>query len=211
MQHPVSLKSAERKAFQMSFADGLWDVFIGCIVLMFVIAPFLSQSLGDFWSSFIFLPFWGLVYLAIWLIRKYVVAPRTGAVVYNPQRRQKLRTFSIVMLCINLVVFLLGIVAMVTMSEVPGMVYPVLLGVFLLFGFSAAAYILDYPRLYIYGLLLFAAPLVGEWLYTEYGVPHHGYPIVYGFVSGLMILAGLVTFVRFLYSNPIVSTPIEGA
>ena len=26
---------------------------------MFVIAPYLSTSLGDFWSSAVFLPFWG--------------------------------------------------------------------------------------------------------------------------------------------------------
>jgi hypothetical protein len=81
MQNPISLKSAESKAFQLSFADGLWDVFIGCMFLNFAVAPFLSETMGDFWSSAIFLPFWGLVYLAIWLTRKYVVAPRIGKVV----------------------------------------------------------------------------------------------------------------------------------
>ena len=78
MHPPISLKSAERKAFQSTFADGLWDVFIGVFALEFAIAPLLSKTLGDFWSSAVFLPVFGVVYLVIWLTRKYVVAPRIG-------------------------------------------------------------------------------------------------------------------------------------
>jgi hypothetical protein len=80
MQHSVSLKSAERKAFQATFADGLRDVMIGCVLFMFAIAPLLSETLGDLGSSAIFLPFRGLVYLAIRLTRRYLIAPRIGMV-----------------------------------------------------------------------------------------------------------------------------------
>ena len=68
MSQKISLKAAERKAFRTTYNDGLVDIFLGCFFLMFVIAPYLSASLGDFWSSAVFLPFWALVYLAIWLI-----------------------------------------------------------------------------------------------------------------------------------------------
>ncbi len=101
MQTPVSLKSAERRAFQSSFADGLWDVFIGCFALEFAIAPLLSETLGDFWSSAIFLPIWGLVYLAIWLVRKHVLAPRLGTVSFGKARQRKMRKFSLVLLVVN--------------------------------------------------------------------------------------------------------------
>lgn len=80
MQKQVSLRSIEKEAFRATLADGLCDVFIGCFVLIFAVSPILSESLGDFWSSFIFLPFWGVVYLCIGLTRKYVVAPRLGRV-----------------------------------------------------------------------------------------------------------------------------------
>jgi hypothetical protein len=207
MQNPISLKSAERKAFQLTFADGLWDVFLGCFLLMFAIAPFLSESLGDFWSSAVFLPFWGLVYLAIWLTRKYVVAPRIGQVVFARPRLKRLRTFSIVMLVINGLMFLLGLAVALTFNRIPGLLISGILGLFILFGFSAAAYILDYPRLYFYGLLLLILPPVGEWLYQNYGAIHHGYPIVFGFASGLMILIGLFNFVRLLKNTPRVELP----
>ena len=210
MHDPVSLKSAERKAFQITFADGLWDVLIGCILLEFAISPFFSDSLGDFWSSVIFLPFWGLVYLAIWLTRKYVVAPRIGKVVFGRPRLKRLRSFGFVMMVTNAVVFLLGLGAALVFPNISGGTLLAILGLFLLGGFSAAAYLLDYPRLYVYGLLLLITPPVGEWLYVHYGVPHHGFPISFGITAGLMILVGLITFFRLLKNTPKVEIP-DGA
>jgi len=209
MQTPASLKSAERKAFQTNFADGLWDVLIGCFVLEFALAPLLSEHLGDFWSSFIFLPFWGLVYLAIWLTRKHVVAPRLGIVIYGEPRWRKLRKFSIVMVSINLLIFLLGIITFWALGDLPGIIRMGIVGVLILLGFSAAAFLLDYPRLYVYGLLLSLAPATGEWLYANHGAAHHGFPLVFGFVSALMIVTGLGTFALLLKNNPPVEIPPE--
>jgi hypothetical protein len=202
MHSPVSLKSAERKAFQFTFADGLWDVFIGCFALEFAIAPLLSKSLGDFWSSAVFLPVFGVVYLGIWLIRKNVVAPRIGTVSFGKVRRQKLQKFSLIMLIANIVIFVLGLIVALNFRRLPGFGIASLLSLFLLVGFSAAAYMLDYTRLYFYGLMFFAAPLIGEWLYANHGASHHGYPIVFGFSAVVMILTGLVLFIRLLKNNP---------
>jgi hypothetical protein len=202
MSQNISLKEAERKAFTISFDDGLWDVFLGCFFLEFVIAPFLSPTLGDFWSSVIFLPFWGLVYLAIWLIRKYIVKPRIGTVKYGPARTAKLKKFTVVMLLVNIIVFILGVIAVLSFGIVSMQIYPAILGLTLLIGFSLAAYFLDFPRLYIYGLLLAISPLVGEWLYTHGYASHHGWPIAFGVTCGIMILTGLIIFFRFLHNNP---------
>ena len=57
MSRQLSLKEAERKAFRTKYDDGLWDILLGCFFSMFAIAPFLSASLGDFWSSAVFVPF----------------------------------------------------------------------------------------------------------------------------------------------------------
>jgi hypothetical protein len=76
MSLQMSLKQVEQKVFKSAFEDGLWDVLIGCIGLEFAIGPFFSRSLGDFWSAAVFVPFWALVFVAIWLVRKYVVRPR---------------------------------------------------------------------------------------------------------------------------------------
>lgn len=215
MQRPFSLKSAERTVFQTSFVDGLWDVLIGCIILELAVAPFLSVYLGDFWSSMVFLPFWGLVYLAIWLVRKYVVIPRIGVVQFGKQRKQKLRRFSIWMVALNTLALGAGILVLVFSTQRPGGPflavfgsYSILLGLILLVSFSIAAYLLDYSRLNAYGFLLFTASLVGEWLSSQYGATHHGFPIVFGFSAAVMIGVGLGLFMHFLRKYPVI--PPEG-
>ncbi|MCU0485365.1 MAG: hypothetical protein MUC85_04580 [Anaerolineales bacterium] len=217
MQNPISLKSTERKVFQSSFADGLWDVFIGCFALELAIAPLLSGSMGDFWSSAIFLPFFAAVYLGIWLARKHIIAPRVGKVSFAKVRLHKIRKFSTVMVIINVVMLILGIVAAIRVDNIAnlgsvnlnGMLINFMLGLFLMAGFTAAAYLLDFPRLYFYGLLFFIGAPVGEWLFQFHGASHHGYPIVFGFGAGVMILTGLFLFVRLLKSNPLTDIPEE--
>jgi hypothetical protein len=204
MSQQISLKDAERRVFQSTFGDGLWDVLLGCwLPMQFAIAPFLSRSMGDFWSSAVFLPFWAVVYLVIWLVRKKVVKPRIGRVAFGAVRVNKLKKLSLVLLIVNVIAFILGLLAALRFNSLSGGSYPFILGLTLLLGFSTAAYFLDFPRLYIYGLLSVVAPLIGEWLYQNMGASHHGYPIVFGTLAGVMILTGLVTFARFLRENPL--------
>jgi len=206
MNTPVSLKTAERKAFRTTLADGLWDIFIACFLLQFAIAPLFSADLGDFWSSAVFLPFWGLVYLAIWLVRKYVVKPRIGTVKFGFVRQKKLRTFTLFMLVMNILAFIVGAVVALVVSFQDraqfGWLISLVLGLQVLVGFSLAGYLLDTPRFYLYGLMLLVAPPIGEWLYQRHGFSHHGYPVVFGFGAAVLILTGLVLFLRLLKNNP---------
>jgi hypothetical protein len=112
-----------------------------------------------------------------------------------------------VMLVINVIAFILGLVATITFGRVAGQIYTTTFGLILLIGFSVAAYFLDFGRLYFYGLLVGLSFLVGEWLWARGYASHHGFPITFGATSGMMILVGLVVFVRLLRNNPV---PIAG-
>ena len=153
------------------------------------------------------IPFMGLVFLLVRLIRKHVVAPRIGAAKFGRTRKVKLKKFSFVMLGVNILAFILGLVAAINFGKVPGQTFSISFGMMLLIAFSIAAYYLDFGRLYIYGLLVGLSPLVGEWLWTNGYATHHGFPITFGASGGLMILIGLAVFVRLLRDNPV---PIEG-
>jgi hypothetical protein len=213
MSSPTDLRQAERRAFRTAFQDGLWDILVGCFVLMFAIGPLLSEiGMGDFWSSAVFLPLWALVYLGIYLVRKHVVAPRSGVVNFGPARKARLLRFNIVIFVVLLVGLALGVLSAVHFGS-PGWVHTARFGLIVLLSFAVAAFFLDFPRLYIYGLMLALAPFVGEWLYQRMGAAHHGYPIVFGAATGIILLAGLAQFVRFLRNNPLPpeeSFPEEG-
>lgn len=203
MSQRISLEEAERKVFKSTFQDGLWDIFIGCIILEFAIAPFLSRSLGDFWSSAVFLPFWAVIFLAIWLVRKYVVTPRVGMVEFGSWRKTRLIKFNVVMLVVCLIALILGILSVLSFAAVPGWIHIARFSLIILVVFSVAAYFLNFTRLHLYGVLIALSPLVGEWLYVYIKVPHHGFPITFGITAGITILVGLVKFIHLLRDYPI--------
>ena len=206
MSQNISLKEVERKVFTTAFQDGLWDIFIGCFILIFAIGPFLSTTaLGDFWSSVVFLPFWAVVYLAIWLIRKLVVTPRIGVVKFGPSRKVKLSRFVAIVTVVNVVGFILGILS-AQISDAPGWLVMTSFGLLMLTIFSVAAYFLDFARLYLYGVLVALSALVGEWLYINMRASHHGLPITFGTTAAIMISVGLIKFALLLRYHPI---PVE--
>jgi len=203
MPQTISLKKVEAKAFKASIHDGLWDVLIGCFVLQFAVAPLLSSSLGDFWSSAVFVPFLLLVYIAVRAVRKRVVAPRAGVVKYGAARRTMLIKLNALAFVVLLVAFLLGILSALYFDVVPSWIPSAVFGAIILVLLGTAAHFLDFPHLYIYGALAALSPLAGEWLWRNMSVPHHGFPVTFGATAAIIITVGLVKFARHLRDNPI--------
>jgi hypothetical protein len=203
MSQHISLKETEQKVFASAFGDGLWDILIGCVVLMFAVGPFLSPSLGDFWSSAVFLPFWALAFLATWVIRKYVVQPRIGVVRFGPWRKARLIRFSVAMLALCTITFVLGIVSALGLGTLPAWVHIASFSLIVLGTFSLAATFLRFTWLYIYGALIALSPLVGEWLYVHLRAPYHGFPVTFGLSAGVPLLVGLVKLIHLVRAYPI--------
>ena len=202
MSNEISLRETERKVFKSSFQDGLTDVGIGCVILMFPIALLLGPYLGDFWSPVVLLPFSWMVIFGLRLIRKFVVSPRVGIVKYGSWRISRTKRLNVLILFTLIFAAVLGFLSAVKFDVMPGWTYAARLSLVLLIGFSLAGYFLDFPRLYLYGILAALAPLIGEILYVRLDVPHHGFPVTFGITAGLMIVTGLIFFVRLLRTYP---------
>ena len=203
MSKQISLKQAERKVFQTAVNDGLWDLLIGSFVLMFAVGPLLSRSLGDFGATVIFVPFWLLVYVVISLFRKYVIRPRIGFVVFGPSRNRRLTRYLIVMVVANMVAFIAGTVSAFYFHVISDWIPMAIFGFTVLLISSFTAYFLNALRLFIYGLLFLLSFIVGEILYVNFNVPHHGFPITFGITAAIIIITGLVIFLRLLRENPV--------
>jgi hypothetical protein len=173
---------------------------IGSILLMFVIAPLLSSRLGDFWSSAIFLPFWLAVYLGLRVIKKTQILPRIGKVEYSPYRKKRLKNINLVILVFNLVAFGLGLFAFFNSQIFQGWVPFTIL---MLVGFSLTGFMMESPRLYLYGILTASAPMIGEYLYRNHGFSHHGFPVTFGVLSATYILIGLFLMVSIFRRYPL--------
>ena len=195
------LLEADRKVFQASFEDGLLDIFLAAFVLMFAVGPLLSVYLGDFWSSFIFLPFWGVLYLLLRWLRKQYVQPRLGRVTFGSIRKKKMRTATIILFVLNVIFLGLGLVSFF-LPVGNWVLNSFRFGAIMLILFSVSGYFMDLPHLYIYGVLLALGMPVGEWLFQEGIASHHGFPVVFGIATGIIFLRGLYKFVTLMRTTP---------
>jgi predicted small integral membrane protein len=194
----VDLRQIERSTYRATMDSGLWDFFLGSIVAMFSIAPLLSVHLGDFWSSAVFFPVFVAELIAIRVVEKRVVEPRVGFVEFARPRRQRMLVFGVMMLVVNVVALVAGVVAATRLPVMNGPIVSFTLSMVILVGFTLASFFLEIPRVFFYGLLLAAAPLVGEALFIRGYASHHGFPIVFGVCTVVILVSGIVRFMRFL-------------
>ena len=194
----TDLKSIERSTYRAAADSGLWDFMLACVVAMFSIAPLLSVHLGDFWSSAVFLPVFVAVLAAIRVVQKRVVEPRIGFVEFARPRRHRMLVFGVVMLVVNAVALVAGFLAAAREPVVDGPIVSFIMSMAILAGFTLASFFLEIPRVFMYGLLLAAAPLVGEALFVRGYASHHGFPVVFGVCAVVILVSGTFRFLRFL-------------
>ena len=105
------------------------------------------------------------------------------------------------MLIINGVFLLLGIVTFL-LPIVNPLANSIWFAMMMLILFSAGGFFLDYSALYVYGLLIAVAMPIGEWLFRNAGFSHHGFPVVFGTIAGIICIKGLVKFITFVNDTP---------
>ncbi|MFX0008852.1 MAG: hypothetical protein ACFE9R_00945, partial [Candidatus Hermodarchaeota archaeon] len=120
MEEQIDLKGLERKAWRSTFQDGIWDIFMGLLILGLSIAPFgekigLSGELG----SMIIVLCWNSIAVVFLILgKKFITVPRIGYVKFGAKRKKvkkRLLTFlvfnfvlALLFLFINLSVLFLG-------------------------------------------------------------------------------------------------------
>ena len=209
MSTQLNLKEIERKAFRSTYQDGLWDIYLGLVVVcmsLFLYRPangYSPVNLVLLGLAFI------LAYGIFWAGKRFITLPRMGQVRFGPARKRKKTTLAITLgLLVLIQVIVLGLTTQAWLDpEVSAKVNTFLktrdlmdlavaaLGSFFVgTGMILPAYFSDFPRGYYIALMMSLAVFLMIFLNQPV------YPIIIG---GLIVLPGLALFVRFLKTYPL--------
>ncbi len=207
MSQLFSPKNAERKIFQLAmFQDGLWEIQIGGMIMLFSFYPITRRLLGPEWNLVLIFGLLAALLIIGAMLKRTVSNPRMGLVKYGKKLKSKLWTMQLIIFGIFIVSTALAIsLIMKTFQEpnwganLPGWFQvfdmDILFGLIIMSIFSLVSAVFKMWRPFIYGLLL-AGGLVGSAALTVYQGTEFQYPFA---ISGGIILAiGLSIFLHFV-------------
>jgi hypothetical protein len=183
----IDLKEIERKAWTSYFEDGLWDIFLGLMMLTMGI-----RSLTDnVWFTLGFLP---AILISV-LGKKYITIPRIGVVKFGPARQARRQRLVIVLAILVLATFALVLLPNLGL-ELPTIPISPIMAIYIAVAFGVLAHYMTFGRLYVYGAML----AITELLWGLYG---QSIGSVAQTVSGVAALSlGLAVFIRFIGRYP---------
>jgi hypothetical protein len=209
MSTQLNLKEIERKAFRSTYQDGLWDMYMGLIVVCMSFFLYHPASGYSPMNILVQLLVFGLSYVLFWAGKKFITLPRMGQVRFGAVRKRKGRTLAIVLGAFVLIQ--VGLVGLTTLGWLNpalseklnsflnehGGSLPLVAAIgSLMVGTSmiVIAYFTDFGRGYYIAILMALAVFLMVYLNQP----------VYAIVIGILIaIPGLVLFVRFLKTYPL--------
>lgn len=208
MSRDINLKELERKAWRSVFQDGLWDIYLGLLLMALAIYALLSKTkLPEAQQMVIYIGLMALSMLVLWAGKRFITLPRMGRVKFGPRGKTRRRKAA-VLLAISVLVG--ALVSIVTSLALKGnlsdglplhLVVPAAWALNMLVLFSLGAYFLDYDRLYLIGVLYALAVPLLIWL-DEFAGIKLGF-IALAVPAGIILIVGLVVLVRFLRDYPL--------
>jgi len=152
-----------------------------------------------------------VILIAFRLAKKYIIMPRMGLVHFGPARKARKRKLSLILslsVLLGIIAFAIAVAAYANVANgsdftnwSPAIYIPfAAFTIFSVVVFSLAAYLLDYSRLYLYGWLFGLAMPLNILLDERFGI---SYPWATAVFSAIMVLIGLVLFIRFVQTHPV--------
>ncbi len=206
MTNLLDLNQIERNAFRFNYLDGLMDILQGTIIIglgFYAYLPENGYSITNWvWFVVTFIVAQGLY----WAGKKFITQPRMGQVRFGSMRHQKNKTLAIVMgIVVLLQALIVGATAFGWFNPVIGqklfgdipvehLAVAALGSIFVGPPLIFIAYQTDFLRGY-YIAFLFA---LGVFLMIYFNQPI--YPFIIG---GVIIVIGIMLFIRFLRMHPL--------
>lgn len=209
MKEPIELKELEKKAYRSTFQDGLWDIFMGMILLNLGVGPLFIWlfNLPEILNTIIFSLGWNiLAFLIFYLGKKYITIPRIGFVKFGPKRKAKttkLKIFLFSVFIVNLILIILPFSGITDYIHIERLFLIILLGLGMFtFPFCVIAYFLDFTRLYFYAFSAGIGFILAEILRLIVGNPFENI-FTFGGIGGIIVVIGIYYFILFLKKYPL--------
>ncbi len=209
MNTQLDLKEIERKAFRSTYQDGLLDLEFGLIIVGMSIFIYRPASGYSVLNIILMLGTFVLANLLFWLGKKFVTLPRMGQVKFGETRKKRNRTMIIVLLCfVALQVALLALTvfgwldpqvaqkvnAYLKDRNIMDLVVALIGALIVSCGMLLVAYFTDFARGYYIAIMMSLAVFLMIYINKPL------YPILIG---ALILIPGIVLFVRFLKQYPL--------
>ena len=207
----LNIKALEKRAFRSFFRDGIYDVFLGGILLSFGL-PLILSEFGLLHYETMTIP---LVFSLTWNIgvcvffifgKKYITTPRLGIVHFGKPRKRKMMHVKLLLaisVLIGVILFLLSLFKVFPVGGTTGIPLPfIIFGIQALLVFSFIAYFMDFTRLYLYAFLFALSLPMTFWLKKNTALP---YPSlwVFSLTAGPILIIGCIIFIQFLIQFPL--------
>ena len=200
-------KNAEQKIFRLAiFQDGIWDIQVGGMIMLFSFYPITRRLLGPGWNLVLIFGLLAILLVIGATLKRTVSNPRMGLVKYGKSQNSKLLTMRLIIFGIFLITSALAIALIAQVFRGPNwgpntpewlqlLDMDIVFGLFVVAIFSLVSAVFRMWRPFIYGLLL-ASSLVASGALTVYQDPEFQYPFA---ISGGIIMAiGLGLLLRFV-------------
>ncbi len=204
MLSTLNLKEIEKKAYRSTYDDGLYDIGLGLLLLGFGMIPLLKNIGFPEPLDLLLIPLAALLF--VFLGKKHITVPRLGFVKFgNKRKAQKKNIRKLASIIIPIQIVLIILVRIRAFPKILNtelnLIVPIIISMFLIIIFFVIAHIIDFPRFFIFGLLMAISYPTAEILYLYIGTPLDGL-IPFG-ISGIILLSvGLTHLIRFLKKYP---------
>ncbi len=207
MSQLVTPENAERNIFRLSiFQDGIWDMQIGGMIMLFSFYPVTRRLLGPGWNLVLIFGLLAVLLVIGAALKRTVSKPRMGLVRFGHKQKSRIRTMRWIIFTIFLASSALAIALIMQVFRGPKWSVNTpewlqMLDMDIIFGlvavaiFSLVSVFLRMWRPIIYGLLL-GGSVVASGALTVYQGPEFQYP--FAIAGGIILVIGIGLFIQFL-------------
>jgi len=202
MSQNVDLKALEKKAWRSVFQDGLWDIFLGLLLMAFGLSAWLDTlALDDGIRMGIYIGAEVLAMLVLFAGKRFITIPRMGRVKFGAERQKRRNIIRLLLFISVLVGLVMWFLASSGINGEGGILsgkwfFPSIWALNMLMVFGLGAYFLEYERLYVIGFLYAMVIPLNEVIKITAEVSMAMYLFL---VAGLIVVVmGILYLLRFM-------------